>query len=287
MPELLNERSGLAPHPIIMLKDGTVVPAVDEQTTRPAAQANSLSDWTDASIDIVSISIGRQWVWDDWCTWLLNADVPDRASLFLMDNSRADDLASSARMNEFARSCLISGRFRTVSVTRGPGPEGERGSHERLQSNAHALNRLLSMTMGEFVFLLDDDVVPPRDALPRLHAGWLSRASNGERPGLLSGAYPSATNPGCLVAGVGQERWERSLREQPGSNEIVQLDFVGSGCVLADGAVIRAHLPIEAGHGEGWLMGPDAWLSRQLRRSGYTVWLDCGVACEHRFRADF
>ena len=63
----------------------------------------------------------------------------------------------------------------------------------------------------------------------------------------------------------------------------MRIDYGGTGCLFGDSLILRAHLPILASHSEGWRMGPDAWLCRQLRRAGYSIWLDTAVPCEHRY----
>ena len=233
--------------------------------------------------DIISIALGRPWVWDDWCEWLLKAGMPKGASLHLVDNAAADDGESRNKFMDFAARCLRADRFQTVSVTRGPGPVGNRGSIERDRSIADILSQLVSTTLGDYIFLLDDDVIPPRDALCRLLDGWQEKQECGHRPALLSGACLSAVNPAYFVAGFGENRWEKSISADLPAAGVINTDYVGFGCVLMDGPCVRAHLPIEAGREEGWRMGPDAGLCRQLRRSGYTMWLDTSLRCEHRF----
>jgi len=282
---VFKERGQTAPDPIMLHVDGRVVSAAEMPQKPEEATDPGLTPWDQTGIDIVSIAVGREWVWDDWCRWLLTCEVPAKVSLFLVDNSEPEDGETSQKMRDFAVQCMASCRFQTVSITRGTGPCGARGSGERDRNISDTLNMVLPMTSESFVFILDDDVIPPPDALRRLHAAWLAKAVNGARPGLISGSYPSAGNAGLLVAGLGEHRWERSVSASACGEQLTRVDFAGNGCLLADGPAVRSHLPLESSTSEGWRMGPDAWLSRRLRQSGFTVWLDTSLRCEHRYNA--
>ncbi len=282
MPTLLKAADGRAPDPIIILKDGSVVKADDTPDLDPAAASHAL-DWSRTKLDIIALVVYRPWVWDDWCQWLLTCELPADCSLLLMDNAPPGEAEPGRKIRAFAARCLESGRFRTVALTRGTGPCGERGSERRDQGIGESISELLHNTSGDFAFLLDDDILPTQDALPQLHRTWAQLASSGARPGLITGAYISANHPDLLVAGFGENRWERSAPAGTTSPDPMRIDYGGTGCLFGDSLILRAHLPILASHSEGWRMGPDAWLCRQLRRAGYSIWLDTAVPCEHRY----
>lgn len=131
----------------------------------------------------------------------------------------------------------------------------------------------------EWLFFLDDDTIPPPDAIIRL--------MKHQQP-IVSGLYYRRNNPICPVmlrdVPGGGRQW---ITEYP-KDSLIQVDFVGSGCMLIHRSVLdkvpypwfdwrvdRYDLP------ENERMSEDFAFCLEARKVGYKVIVDTLIICRH------
>lgn len=85
----------------------------------------------------------------------------------------------------------------------------------------------------EYVFMLDSDVIPPRDAILRLLA---------HKQPIISGVYCRRSVPHAIPVMQRQGRW---LTQIP-MNSIIEVDVVGAGCLLPETEVLTNYAPMKA-----------------------------------------
>lgn len=284
LQKISQTRGDQPPQSIVMRVDGTLAPNVKQApqhaTAQPAPKMSSFDDfWNGLTLDILSITVGRTTALEAWSRWISEADMPPTTSLIIVDNSRPSVPSS---LVQWSQSTLFKGRFHSLTTVQGSGPSNQpRISDDRVRNCAVHYGLGFSRSTSEFVLVLDDDVIPPMDAVRRLMATFHALRAAGRKPGLVSGCYESARSPGILVAGKDLTVW----KDQPkvgelGPGDRQQVGFAGLGCALVHAPAWRkaGGFDLEAIHSNA---GPDAWLCVQLRRQGLTLWLDGGVPCLH------
>lgn len=133
----------------------------------------------------------------------------------------------------------------------------------------------------EWLFFLDSDVIPPRDAVPRLLARNLP---------IVSGLYCRRSPPHGLPVAIKNGNWLQQY--MPGS--LVEVDLVGAGCLLIHRTVLEKLPPQQPGRAwfnwkvdlrehlpEGEGLSEDFTFCLWARKHGYKVILDTGVVCRH------
>lgn len=132
------------------------------------------------------------------------------------------------------------------------------------------------------VFMLDSDVIAPPDAIVKL----LSRAHP-----FISGVYHRRSPPAGIPVMMKGGTW---VTEYP-ANSVIEVDVVGSGCLLIDTNLLRACPPQRPGsqwfdwrvHLNGLLpqgkcMSEDFTLCNHIReKMGIPVLVDTSVQCQH------
>ncbi len=142
----------------------------------------------------------------------------------------------------------------------------------------------------EYVFFLDSDVVPPRDAILRLMRHNLP---------IVSGVYHRRSPPHgvpVMMRPVGQ--W---ITHYP-PNSLIEVDVVGAGCLLLHRSLLEAFAktPQRPGHPwfdwrvnmqgilpQGECLSEDFTLNTHARKLGYRTMVDTSVQCKHTGLADF
>jgi hypothetical protein len=135
----------------------------------------------------------------------------------------------------------------------------------------------------QWVFFLDDDVIPPADALLRL----LTHGKD-----VASGLYYRRQEPICPVAmkldGQGKAQWVTSWNP-PAC--LLEVDLVGSGCLLIHRRVLdgmtspwfeweigKPEPAVPRGRGA---MSEDFAFCMNAKAAGFKVHLDTSIRCEH------
>ncbi len=136
---------------------------------------------------------------------------------------------------------------------------------------------------------LDSDVVPPNDAFLRLLA---------HRRRLISGVYYRRSPPHGLPVAIKDGTWAAL----PDAG-IVEVDYVGAGCLVVEREVLERMPPLDAKRGKHWYdwrvdmagvlppgeaLSEDFAMNLHLKRTlGIPTLIDCSVKCRHVGLADF
>ncbi len=256
--------------------------AIPTPKSRSARKVSPPNHW-DGTLAICAPTIGRRDALGPWRDWLVTAAMPPRTTLYILDNS--GDLEYSELLRIIAIELDETDRFEKVNlhIRRKPPAVPPRHSPQRHWNVADAYNTALHQSEQDedFVFLLDDDTIPPLDCLPLLYGQMAALARQGENPGAISGCYESAANRGFLVACYSMLHWSKFISVGSlGPSEVVKVGTVGSGCVLFNGPLFWDCAPVR-GETIGGMLGPDSYLCSEVRRKGYSVWLHGGVVCDH------
>lgn len=164
----------------------------------------------------------------------------------------------------------------------GPDPVGLAGmpyDHARNVACHHAL-----VNGFPWLFFLDSDVVPPRDAILRL-------MSHGKP--VVSGVYCRRSPPEgipVMMKPVGQ--WVTQL---PASG-LLEVHTVGAGCLLIHRSVLESLPPQRPEAGKHWFdwrvdctavmprekcLSEDFTFCSHARAHGFPVFVDCSIRCKH------
>lgn len=154
--------------------------------------------------------------------------------------------------------------------------------HGRCMAARNCLNAFNGVGF-QYCFFLDDDVVPPADAVLRLLAHNLP---------IVSGAYYRRhEGTQCVMMRESPQgpQWIRDFR--PG--ELIDADLVGAGCLLIHRKVFEALQPVCNGVFFNWAMdevkypdqmqrcSEDYWFCRLAKKQGFSIKVDTSVNCEH------
>lgn len=136
----------------------------------------------------------------------------------------------------------------------------------------------------EWVFFLDSDCVPPRDAILRLLA---------HRLPIVSGMYRRRSPPVSVPVMLRSGQW---ITDFP-PNQLIEVDLVGAGCLLIHRSVLERFLTKPGRPGKPWfdwrvdmqgLMPQGECLSedfvfnlRARQEFGYKIMVDTSIKCRH------
>lgn len=145
---------------------------------------------------------------------------------------------------------------------------------------------------AEWLFFLDSDVIPPKDALVRLIAH--------QKP-IISGVYHRRSPPEgiavMLKGTVGPDgkpavQW---MTQYP-PNQVIEVDLVGAGCLLIHRSVLERLPPQRKEQGKHWFdwrvdckgilpehecLSEDFTFNTWAKRHGYKILVDTSIQCRH------
>jgi GT2 family glycosyltransferase len=236
--------------------------------------------WNSRTLNIVTIHIGRDQNFDDWLTWLQTADLPPRTSLTIID---------SAGNKWFARRLFqavnaLTWRFERITVLRhrhdALPADLERNDWRRSFEVAEDYNRAFAQATEDMILTVEDDTVPPPDAVRRL----ASHLRPHGKVAAAAGVYESARSPGYIAASLKPDRWI-SERYEGFPKEPFDAGWLPGGCTLFANWILRRALPlvVRCGPRTESVWNWDNDFSRKLRDLGYRLILDGRVRCEHNF----
>lgn len=244
---------------------------------------NPPQDPWEGTLAICTPCAGRFEALEPWREWLMHAELPARTRLYLLDTG--GDEAFSARLRSAAEEFADSDRFENVHLhlRRKAAEILARQDPRRSWNVAEAYNAALRNAARDedFVFLLEDDTIPPMNCLPALYRARSELILRGEKPGLVGAGYESAVSRGRYCASFARTGWGSPIPlGSLTTDEIVEVGVMGVGSALFDGTLFWNCLPVR-GESMGGVMGPDSYLCAEVRRKGYTIWLHGGLLCDH------
>lgn len=135
----------------------------------------------------------------------------------------------------------------------------------------------------EFIFFLDDDVIPPPDAIIKL--------VNHNKP-IASGLYYRRSSPIYPVmmreTGSGPQ-WITDFK----APDLIEVDYVGAGCLLIHRDVLLSMTPLSSKcHWFEWRVdrtdlpasertSEDFTFCKHARNSGFQIFVDTSIQCRH------
>lgn len=135
------------------------------------------------------------------------------------------------------------------------------------------------------VFMLDSDVCCPPDTILRLLA---------HKQPIIGGVYHRRSPPHGLPVMLKNGQW---LQSYP-ANTVIEVDVMGSGCMLISRQYLEQIPPLDARRGKHWFdwrvdakssgefppsecMSEDFVMCNQARKHGYKILADTGIQCRH------
>jgi hypothetical protein len=130
----------------------------------------------------------------------------------------------------------------------------------------------------EWLFFLDDDTIPPWDAIPKLMS---------HKKPIVSGLYYRRSPPICPVMLKNTPNGRQWVTEF-NSPSLIEVDFVGAGCLLINKEVLKKlNYPWFEWKVDRYDLPPDQRMSEDFsfcekaRQQGYKIYVDTGVQCRH------
>lgn len=216
---------------------------------------------------------GRSRLWDVTRSWLDSQKWPRKqCRLVLCDNSHDRDFGLMVRRwaadSSYEDVRYYVSRLGANGLSDRPRADHVANSVLINQVVAAHYNRLPTETQSEYLFVLEDDVDPPEDAIERLMRGIDSDVA------AVTGAYQHRDGRGWL-AWTGPSG-THDLIEQKGSG-LQDIDGCGWGCLL----VRKSSLSQTRLTSDGKTIFYDVNWSGFVRESGQRLRIDWGVVCEH------
>jgi GT2 family glycosyltransferase len=140
------------------------------------------------------------------------------------------------------------------------------------------VNYFLEKTKATHLFFLDDDVLPPPDAIVRL----LKRKTP-----IISGLYQERSQrhrPIIIDTPKGHDKKLRFFFRYPRKaprNKLLHCDVVPAGCLMIERRVFRSLRAPWFHADKKAKLGEDVYFSLCARRAGFKVAVDTGVDCLH------
>lgn len=128
----------------------------------------------------------------------------------------------------------------------------------------------------DYIMWIDSDMILPKDTLVKLMAHDKDIVSGVYRHKLLFGEHVVAKR---FVPDKKDTYADLTIKEIQATNELIEIDGVGFGCVLTKVDIFR-HIK------KPWFsytpnMGEDIYFCRKAQKAGYKVWLDTSIICDH------
>jgi glycosyltransferase involved in cell wall biosynthesis len=261
--------------PAIMMRGHT------RSRTEESWQTGSAFDsvWKARTLGIVTLLAGRASLLDRWAGFLLEATLPPKTALYVVDNS--GDAAFHRRVIDVCDRIADRRGLTHVDLSRSglpyrPDPNERYFVRTRHVHVARLYANILPRVAEDLVLTLEDDVEPPRDAIERLgrEIGFASRG----RIGAVGAAYSMPDNRSIVCAGMGTTVWGISPTWQDLPHEPMDVGCIGGGCTIwANWALRSRPVSFDWELGLGW----DGSLCVGLHQQGYRVRLHGDVRCQH------
>lgn len=136
---------------------------------------------------------------------------------------------------------------------------------------------------ADYVFFLDSDVICPADTIFKLMKHDLP---------IVSGIYCRRNNPVAVPVMMRENKW---VTEFP-KDSLIEVDLVGTGCLLIRRDVLEKYQPLDTKRGKHWfdwrsdcqgILAPGECLSEDFvfclgaRKQGWKIVVDTSIQCRH------
>lgn len=237
--------------------------------------------WNHQTFHVVTIHCGRdEKHLTDWTSWLASADLPPNCALTVIDSSGSEMFRQ--RLGQSMR--YIEARFQRTSVCRfryrKPDDVGDRTHYRRHAECAEDYNKALVGIADDFVLFVDDDTLPPANALSKLHSHFTPHS----KLGAVGGVYVTSRFPGFTVGSIAPSNWTLDI-PWPAPEESIDVSYLGGGCTLFANWALKKCLPFACCWRDGGTV-TRSWdndVSEKMRAAGYSLRLDGKLKCQHNF----
>ncbi len=221
---------------------------------------------------ILTLFAGRERPFPRLLDWYRRAELPPHTTFHWVDNSGS--AAFHDRLWRAAKTLGSRPEITGINITRDDRRRTS-GSFEAIHTHVASLyNTALRAMDADAIVMIEDDVIPPRDALPTLLAPlqpWTSIAA-------VAAVYPSRHDPHVANVALEKLEWQRmpQLRDLPAST-LWPVGMVAGGCTAWNAPALHRMLPLQISARLGW----DGNLCARLNQSGYRLLLATGIRCAH------
>tara|TARA_R110001592_G_scaffold24940_1_gene95415 strand:- start:4839 stop:6086 length:1248 start_codon:yes stop_codon:yes gene_type:complete len=165
--------------------------------------------------------------------------------------------------------------------------ENPYGKH---RSTAVNLTKVLQPSLvNDYIHILDDDTIPPINAVKDLYYKLKSDSNIGMTSGFyfcknwhkntsIKGEYE---NKRKLVASINKRKWISSTLDDFVSANTTEVGFVGNGCVLLPANILQNTIPLDDRKSDSNEKGPDWYISKRVRLQDKKILMVPSVLCKH------
>jgi len=234
--------------------------------------------WNLRSAGIVSLHAGRESTFSKWENFLLNAELPARTSLYVVDNSRRPEFTERLRAacSRIAQACDLEHVDLTVNdLTYPSAPDEWYLKRERNLHVARLYSSILPRVREDLVVTLEDDIDPPADAIRRLVERFSCPAATPLAG--ISAAWDRVEGRN-VCGGRADGGWGSAIPWDEVPYEPLDVGCIGGACTVWSNAVV-SRMPVTFRWDEQ--MGWDGLMCTEARARGFTVQIHGDVRCVH------
>ena len=242
--------------------------------TRPNFSKYELQSNREHEIVTIIVAFSGRWAqWHQLRSWIESQTWPsDQTRLMILNSTHAPLTVDMLGLSEWFGLGIqierIDAGFPSLA-------DKERRGRPDIQRNvdsavAGLYNRAIQMAQFEWLFFVEDDVIPQRpDAIAKLFS------SVGPQTAAVSGVYKHRYDPQAVAFGAPQGKLP--MREMQGS-EIEHVTGTGFGCLLARRSVL-SRFGLSGDDPRCWWF--DVNIGVRVARAGWQWILDRSVYCDH------
>lgn len=234
--------------------------------------------WQTRRLSAVTLFSGISELLPQWQEWLSRTELPPYTTVIAGDNS------GDPAFGEALRTALAGLPVASTMYVRTPSgmdiETGINGPHSRVPG---LYNQIMPQAceLGDLVLMLEDDVLPPADAVRKLSACFPTSEPT-RKVGGVAGIYQSRGGGGILAISRDPYNWRAGVTVKDILPGMQPIGLIPGGCSLFDARALRSCLPFRwtvdpNGERVGW----DGNVCRRLNRDGWKLFYHGDVRCEH------
>jgi hypothetical protein len=240
------------------------------------------------TLAIMTICIGRKYCDDLLFSYYRHVNIPNtvRPSLYLI-------LAKHSyvnRISHLVKKYNLQDKYESIHII--PGREGYVTRDKAIQKHLATginLNIGLSRIVEEYVHIVDDDVIPPKNCLTNLFSSIHSESNAGAVAGIY---FLKKWNNMENSLWRGDKTYARAISVCTGTapetidtlskHNTRLIKYSGNGCLLAYSKYIKYNLPVKTKKIKPHIaLGPDYDLCDSIRLNNRQLYVQPHVICEH------
>ena len=249
-------------------------------------------------VDLLTVVCGKTYCLDKWISYIQRISHKPALKKWIIVNNAGDDFEKL--LVETIEKRNFNKNFEYV-IVEGPGkfepPKGVDWRDKEVcigkhRSTGESFTLGFKLCTSEFVYTIDDDVIPPELAFSRMYQTMKIKPDIGALGGLyFVHAGWETGNPWrtpsqlkrTVCASIKTEHWFPAMIEDYWNRGLVESGFLGTGCTMYKLADVVKCLPMKTIPREnGLILGPDGEICESLRKlRNKKIYVDSGILCEH------